>query len=409
MRPIQRNLCKCIIVLSALFQSYSYADENTYPIPESTKKIIYYPETFQTSDGLTMHGHLSVPAGEIPANGFPAVIMFSGSGAFNRYENIPQILTANNQPLLFFKEIEKSLVNQGIAVFLYDKRGIVPIDNSFFKNNITDKFKTADAKNLADDALKAFDYLSSLKQIDSTKISVLGHSEGTTLALKVAEQRPSVKSLFMLGMNTRSMKDTVQFQYVTGRLREFNLYNVAQDGVLTKKEYNDFVDKADNYDKKFPNQASSSFLKTNKSWDDFYKANSQLNVQDKISIQEFNFTNEQFFKKFSNKLQDMPKPWSNWLAQYFQEDAYLERQLPFCHKMHVFQGEVDANTLFEDALEIRNSCRANQTPLASFNSYPGLTHGFSPYTGYKGWRSTMGPVDPQVIKNITKEAIKDLK
>jgi len=410
-----------LITLLVLFPLYSHADNTPYPIPKSTHEITYYPETFKTSDGIILHGHLAVPAGIQPLeNGFPTVIILAGSGRINRYENIPKTLTANNQPTLFFQAIEKSLVNRGIAVFAYDKRGVVPLDNSFLNNKITNDYKTADANHLANDALQAFDYVTHLKQVngaklvDSTKISVLGHSEGTILALHLAEQRPSIKSLLLLGMITRSMKDTIQFQFVTKKLRDFNLYNTNQDGVLTKKEYNNFATQAILYDKKYPQQASSNFLKINPTWDIYYKIYSQLNTPNKISIQEFNFVNEQAFKSLIELIHDSSQPWMlneprDWFAQYFQEAPFLKRELIFCKKMHVFQGQVDPQSLFEDALEIRSACQGHKTPLASFNSYPGLTHGFSHYTGYKKWRYTMGPIDPQVVSDVTLEAVKDLK
>ncbi|HSW69116.1 MAG TPA: prolyl oligopeptidase family serine peptidase [Gammaproteobacteria bacterium] len=410
-----------MLFLFILFPLHCYASDDTYPLPVSTKDITFYPKTFQTSDGLTLHGHLAVPAGQkAPINGFPTVIIFVASGHVDRYENFPETITATHQPTLFFQEIEKSLVNNGIAVFLYDKRGVVPLDNSFLTSKITHEYETADANNLANDALKAFDYVSNLKQadgsklVDNTKISLLGHSEGTILALTVANKRPSVKSLFLLGMMTRSMKDSIQFQFVGGKLRNFNLYDTHQDGMVTKQEYNYFASQADEYDKKFPNQASSQFLQTNGDWDDFYKTYTQLNNVNKISIQEFNYTNEQIFKNLNHIMNDRSQPWPlneprDWFIQYFKMDAFLKHELPLCSKMHVFQGEVDPQTLFEDALEIRNTCLTNQTPLASFKSYPGLTHGFSHYTGYKGWRYTIGPIDPQVVSDVTDEIVKNLK
>ncbi len=61
-------------------------------------------------------------------------------------------------------------------------------------------------------------------------------------------------------------------------------------------------------------------------------------------------------------------------------------------------------TPFEDALNLKTSCKDKQTPLAEFKSYPGLGHGFSPRVGLRGWKDTTGPMDTKVLQDIAAAA-----
>ncbi len=391
------------IVLLILFCS-AINTASAYPVPSSTRTITYLNEQFKTHDGLILHGHLAIPVGK--NRPFPLVIMLTGSGNVDRYENIPGSLTMDGKTTLFFKNIERGLVQQGIAVFMYDKRGIVVTDNNFKESKTTPDYETAGAKNLAADAIAAFDFASKLPQINSTQIALLGHSEGTILALKIIEQRPQVKALFLLSVFNHSLKEIMSMQMIYQRLRLFNLLNTAQDDTLTAFQYQSFAKKA-----------GKRFLVENRDWNQFYQKYTQLHQPGKIIKAEYTYINEQVWLKFQADVGDKNKPWNPpphyppriWFKEYFSESDYLARQVKFCKLTYVFQGELDPEVPFEDALRLRNSCTAAGTQLASFNHYPQLGHFFSPYTGYKKWHYTMGPMELTVTHDIINSVTKTLK
>ncbi len=180
----------CIVLGWLLVGNLALALTQEYPNPKSSSTINYIPSTFQSADHLTLHGHIALPSGK--AGPFPTVLLLVGSGAGNRYGDIPSDMTSNHQPALLFQGIETALVQSGIAVYSYDKRGVIPKDDTFLDNTVTSDYQTATAKNLASDALNAFDHLKSFPQVDSSRIALLGHSEGTALAMKISEQRPEV-------------------------------------------------------------------------------------------------------------------------------------------------------------------------------------------------------------------------
>lgn len=112
---------------------------------------------------------------------FPAIILIAGSGPNDRDETI-----FGHKP---FYVISDYLTRNGFAVLRYDKRGVGKSTGDYSKATISD-FVT--------DASNALEYLKSRKEIDSSKIGMLGHSEGGIIAPMVASKSSDVKFLVLL-------------------------------------------------------------------------------------------------------------------------------------------------------------------------------------------------------------------
>ena len=81
------------------------------------------------------------------------------------------------------------LSRNGIAVLRYDKRGVEKSGGEYF---------TATTQDFADDAEAALNYLKSRKEIDSSSIGLIGHSEGGIIAPMIASQNKDVKFLVLM-------------------------------------------------------------------------------------------------------------------------------------------------------------------------------------------------------------------
>ncbi len=369
-------------------------------VPNDTTNAHYTLVQVKTHDGLNLQGHLATPKNFSAP--YPAVLLLVGSGPSNRYENLPGIMTADGKPTLIFQPIEQALLDAGIAVMAYDKRGVTPIDATFFTDTVDwTIFKTADADALAADALAAFDVLAAQPQVDVNRIGLLGHSEGTLLALKIAEKRPAaVKAFFMLGLLGRAMKDVMFYQGVTNPLRYFYALDDDHDGLVNETELNLAA---------FADPVLGYILG---GWKQFGTYDHTGDGQ--VSLQEFSYVLETGNRQFTAALFDKSTPWPDqsmpreWFQQYYNEGPYLPRALKLCAKIHLFQGEIDVETPFEDALELNDGCLRQGTPLASFISYPEMGHGFSPRVGYKKVRDTVGPATPKLAADIAGQARKAL-
>ena len=123
------------------------------------------------SGDLTIAGELVLPEGDGP---FPALLFLSGSGSQRRDGYAGQLDFRSGE---FLTAIS---AQGGIAVLSFDDRGAgeTPI-------GVTDP-TTLGYDTIVGDARAAYDYLTGRSDIDSSKIFLMGHSEGALTALILA-------------------------------------------------------------------------------------------------------------------------------------------------------------------------------------------------------------------------------
>jgi len=130
------------------------------------------------AQGNMLAGTLTLPKGDGP---FPAVLLIAGSGPQDRDESL-----AAHRPFLL---IADALTRKGIAVLRYDKRGV---------GKSTGNPDTATTMDLAADAQSALALLKSRKEIDGSRIGLIGHSEGAIIAPYMAGHSKEVRWLVLL-------------------------------------------------------------------------------------------------------------------------------------------------------------------------------------------------------------------
>ena len=100
---------------------------------------------------------------------FPGVLLIHGSGVADKDYYV-------NNKIAPFKQISQYLSERGFAVLRYDKRGVGPnftVSDANVWGNLT-------FNDLKSDAQKALGVLIKQPEVDPTKITIIGHSEGTT-------------------------------------------------------------------------------------------------------------------------------------------------------------------------------------------------------------------------------------
>jgi uncharacterized protein len=141
------------------------------------------------ADGIKLAGTLTLPKGAGP---FPAALLIAGSGPQDRDESL-----ANHRPFLL---IADALTRKGIAVLRYDKRGV---------GQSTGNPDTATTLDLAADAQAALAFLKSRKEIDGSKIGLIGHSEGAIIAPYLAGHTKDVKWVVLLAAPATTGEQTL--------------------------------------------------------------------------------------------------------------------------------------------------------------------------------------------------------
>jgi uncharacterized protein len=141
------------------------------------------------ADSITLAGTLTLPKGAGP---FPAALLIAGSGPQDRDESL-----ASHRPFLL---IADALTRKGIAVLRYDKRGV---------GKSTGNPDTATTMDLAADAQAALAFLKSRKEIDGSRIGLIGHSEGAIIAPYLAGHAKEVKWLVLLAAPATTGEQTL--------------------------------------------------------------------------------------------------------------------------------------------------------------------------------------------------------
>ncbi len=152
------NLTRNLIEKKALIRP----QEPKMPYPYFSEEVRFPSE----GGKIELAGTLTLPAG---TKKFPTAILITGSGPQNRDEEF-----MTHKPFLVLAD---HLTKSGIAVLRYDDRGFA---------QSTGNHENATSADFANDVRAAIAYLKTRKDIDKTRIGLVGHSEGGLIAPIVA-------------------------------------------------------------------------------------------------------------------------------------------------------------------------------------------------------------------------------
>jgi len=108
-------------------------------------------------------------------------------------------------------QIAQYLSERGFAVLRYDKRGVSA--NFTINQNVWGNVTVND---LIHDAEKALNVLIQQPEVDPKRISIIGHSEGTVIAPRIAiDNSTKVKNIILMGTVAQNLRDIAYFQQVS--------------------------------------------------------------------------------------------------------------------------------------------------------------------------------------------------
>lgn len=132
--------------------------------------------------GFTLAGTLTLPRG---ASGpVPAFVTITGSGQQDRDERIPFV-----KDYALFRQIADTLARHGVAVLRMDDRG--------FGESGGDAAR-ATSGDFAADIRSGLQYLRTRGEIDTTRLGLIGHSEGGIIAPLIAASDSSLRGIVLL-------------------------------------------------------------------------------------------------------------------------------------------------------------------------------------------------------------------
>ena len=198
-----------ILALSCLSTSI-FRQQDGALAQQYLQTIKYRNLVIDLGNGLKTNAQLTYPA--VGKGPFPGVLLIHGTGPADKNETLGLVLKNGPPPDQPFLQIAKYLSERGFAVLRYDKRGVggnlTILDKNVWGN--------ATVNDLIHDAGKALSVLIAQPEVNGTKeISIIGHSEGTIIAPRVAVDNPTkVKNIVLVSAQAENVRDNVYFQYV---------------------------------------------------------------------------------------------------------------------------------------------------------------------------------------------------
>ena len=167
--------------LLATFTSVGQENNGVARPQEPKEPFPYFSElvTFQNQENNTLAGTLTLPKGKTKV---PTVVLISGSSPHNRDQEI-----AGHKPFLVLADY---LTRNGIGVLRYDDRGVGESEGSY---------EIAAYEDRANDVNGAISFLKTRKEVDKSRIGLVGHSEGGLIASIVASMSKGLGFIVTLG------------------------------------------------------------------------------------------------------------------------------------------------------------------------------------------------------------------
>ena len=208
-----KNLLILSIIISLYSISFLFSGNNFIILAQQDVETIKYRNmVIDLGNGVKTNAQLTIPA---VGNGpFPGVLLIHGSGAVDMNETAGYIQVDNktgkkiypsSQP---FFEISQYLSERGFVVLKYDKRGVT-VNYTILDTNV---WGNATADDYIQDGKKALNVLLQQPEVDPKRINIIGHSEGTLYAPRVAiDNSTNVKNIILMAVLAQNPTKAVEY------------------------------------------------------------------------------------------------------------------------------------------------------------------------------------------------------
>lgn len=331
-------------------------------------------KSLKSFDGLCLDYEIDYPADKSAAR---VVILLHGSGPQDMREDLSSV-SAPGTTNYFFIDVSSALTEKGFAVVRFNKRGhqlkqLLKKDPSLAKTSKFNKYikkpltaTIRDAETFAKFAAKTF---------PGAKIYLLGHSEGSRIALQVADRNNFIPGVGLIGLNTQSLDTTLFEQFVYRPLHYFDSLDADRNGSLAAEE-----------------------LAVNGPVAKSLVGQMQVIDQDKSGTIE---RSEFMGASLMNVLVDAPG-----VTDWREEEAALKTPASILKSaafdVSYFQGELDNQTPAYNAkaLQLANNFSWKK-PNLRFKFFPGLGHALDKRTDYQDL--VFKPADKQALSELAAE------
>ncbi|MCJ7578237.1 MAG: alpha/beta fold hydrolase, partial [candidate division Zixibacteria bacterium] len=278
-----------------------------------------------------------------------ACIIISGSGPLDRDGKIQKLGFS-----VQYKALAHTLSNSGILVLRYDKRGVGKSEGDF---------KTASLSDLVSDVKAGILYLKSRKDVDTSRICLIGHSEGAVIAPMIAAEDKSIKAIVLMAGTAKPLDQVI----------------MEQQGFLLSQA-------------KIPDEMKEKAIKEEQEFFDWVRGKKEW------------------------KEEEMPPQYKEligqrkWLLEHFEHDPLQTIAKVKC-KVLILQGQKDKQVFDIHAIMLSNALNRAGHENHMVKIFPDLDHLFCKTEGegdYAEYAKTERPIDPEFLNFLTDWLKKEL-
>jgi pimeloyl-ACP methyl ester carboxylesterase len=328
-------------------------------------------------NGVRTNAQLTIPA---VGNGpFPGVLLVAGSGAVDMNET----LSPDTMP---FWQISQYLAERGFVVLRYDKRG-VGANSQIIDTNLWGNLTFNDLKN---DAEIALGVLTQQPEVDLGNITLIGHSEGTIIAPRIAidqenktNSTTTIKNIILMASVAQNVVDLLHYQMVD------NYLAYAQQ-VLDRNHTGSFsIQEAIINDPLFGEPLAALFGKN-------ATGNIDIDKQLKpfLEKQYENITTGDIYAKCS--FQDGCPIWLNSHANLEPNVSVIDN-IPNSTSILILHGQNDSQAPIQQSFLLEQRLSEVNYPEHTLITYPDLGHVFVPSSQ---WSTELGPMEQYVLSDL---------
>ena len=343
--------------------------------------------------GVKTNAQLTLPA--VGKGPFPGVLLIPGSGIADKNETLGLVHKSGPNPPTPLLQIAQYLSERGFAVLRYDKRGI-GANHTILDTKV---WGSVTANDLIQDTKQALNVLMRQPEVDAKRISVVGHSEGTIYAPRVAIDNPTkIKNIILMGTLAQNpVKDLYYYQVVISPLEYakqvldknhtglISIQQLATDPLLRKFLVPLSVLSTNN------TEDITKALQKDFGTNNYISIDKQLNpslVKTYENITAFNSSK-------CNSLGPCPLWWKS--VSSLIPNLSIIGNVSKSTSILILNGENDSQTPVEQAFLLQQRLTEVNHPDHTLITYPDLGHIFYPSSK---WSTGMGPIEPYVLADI---------
>ena len=356
-------------------------------------------------NGLKTNARLNLPSnGDGP---FPAVLLVPGSGTADMNETAGYVHIDNETGSIIyppgrpFFDIAEYLSERGIAVLQYDKRGIganlTVLDSNVWGNVTVDELKQ--------DAEKALNVLLQQPEVDANHVTLVGHSEGTTIVPRVAIDNPDkVDNIVLMGTLAQTLREIGYFQGVTNPVHYAQqVLDHNHNGLISVQEASE--------NPVFSTLVGNITLILAQNITTVNGTTEQLTPQYNTNNDTFISINDELKPRLIDNLKSVsvvtPGEKCNvgvtcpiWIRSQYALTPNLDiiSKVPSDTSILIQQGKNDTDTPIQQAFLLQQELTELRHPDHTLITYPDLGHLFYPSSQ---WKTALGgPMEQKVLEDL---------